>query len=144
MRIGMFLLGGLVGAAAAIYLSDKKNRTMLVNAMSSQAGPLGNMLSQTTSKATNAVMNAMGMGAGKANGAAAGMNGANVSKSTTGTAEKTGTASMAGTAGKAAPAASGQNGTAQVAKMVNEDPELKRTVNEIMADNGKSGAQLQQ
>ncbi|KIL41522.1 hypothetical protein SD70_06515 [Gordoniibacillus kamchatkensis] len=150
MRIGAFVLGGLVGAAAVIYLSDKKNRSMMLNMFSSPADSLGKMFGKPAGKAADTVMNMLefgtGMGKSRAGastaGAASGAGGSANAQGTTGAAGRTGAAAT-GTAGANTAAASGQDSLAQVEKIVNADPELKRTVNEILTDSGKAGAQLQ-
>ncbi|UUZ79482.1 hypothetical protein LJK88_30610 [Paenibacillus sp. P26] len=48
MRIGTFLLGGLVGACAAVYLSNRA-KPMLWSAIANSTG-LGNVMNQARSK----------------------------------------------------------------------------------------------
>lgn len=121
MRLGTFVLGGLIGAAAVIYLSDRKNRSMKFSAFTSPIDTLGKMMGgkkDFMDKAMNDFTNQVK----PTNAASSG-------------------ASQASAMGGAA--AFGTNGLAQVQKIVNEDPELKKTVNDILQDGGKASMNLQ-
>jgi hypothetical protein len=124
MRIGTFLLGGLVGAAAVVYFTDKKNRSMMFSAISSPTDSLNKLFGKSKEKAFESMMGgSMGQTATAATGSTK-------SGTTVGTSASSATAS-------------GKDGLAQVEKIVNEDPQLKRTVNEILSDNNKAAATLQ-
>ncbi|MFC0214890.1 hypothetical protein ACFFK0_21000 [Paenibacillus chartarius] len=152
MRIGTFLLGGIVGAATVIYLSDKQNRSMMFQAIANPDS-LGKMLNKTKDKAMDTIMNATigaGLGGKSGSSASAFNSGAGASSSspmsTTTTTSFTSTAPRTNSASPAsmnASSGSSQGGLDQVQNIVNQDPELKRTVNEILSDSGKTGATLQ-
>jgi hypothetical protein len=118
MRLGTFVLGGLMGAAAVIYLSDRKNRSMKFSAFTSPVDTLGKMMGGTMGLINNFTDN----------------NRQNKTAAATGAPHATTSANAANM---------GTNGLTQVQKIVNEDPELKKTVNDILQDNGKSSMNLQ-
>ncbi|NHN28752.1 hypothetical protein [Paenibacillus agricola] len=53
MKMGSFLLGGMVGAAAVIYLNTK-NKAMLLSAFSGNNASMGNNMSKAKEKMTGA------------------------------------------------------------------------------------------
>lgn len=116
MRIGTFLLGGLVGACAAVYLSNRA-KPMLWSAIANSTG-LGNVMNQARSK--------MGQ-------AASGFTGSQAASPASGS--------------KPAPGSEQQQagGLDKVQSMVNQDPQVKAQVNEILNAGGADteGGRLQ-
>jgi hypothetical protein len=110
MRLGAFLLGGLVGAAAAIYFSDRQNRSMFFSA-NTLNGNIGKMWNNSKNRIMNTAMNAF----------------------------------MGGKTGKEinADSATAQDGLNKVEDIVKQDPALKNTVNDILADSGKTKMSIQ-
>jgi hypothetical protein len=53
MRIGTFLLGGIAGAAAVIYL-NRKSKSMLFSAFSSSSDSMGKMVNKAKDTMTGA------------------------------------------------------------------------------------------
>jgi gas vesicle protein len=111
MRLGAFLLGGLVGAAAAIYFSDRQNRSMFFSANALNGKSLGNMWNNSKNRIMNTAMNAF----------------------------------MGGKTEKEinADSATAQDGLNKVEDIVKQDPALKNTVNDILADSGKTKMSIQ-
>jgi hypothetical protein len=97
MRVGTFLLGGIAGAAAVIYL-NRKSKSWMLSAFNSSNASMGNMMD----KAKN---------------------------------NFTGKTSSTGNVGKAATSLSSSNSLDSIGHIVNNDPSVKGTVNEILADN---------
>lgn len=132
MRLGAFVLGGLVGAAAVIYLSDRKNRSMTFSAFTSPMDTLGKMMGgnkDLMNKTMNAFTN--------------NTNTANNQKPNAATAGIAQSAAAGNTHTASNTASYGANGLSQVQKIVSEDPELRKTVNDILQDSGKGNVNLQ-
>ncbi|MNI25928.1 hypothetical protein D3C73_796070 [compost metagenome] len=107
MRIGTFLLGGIAGAAAVIYLNRKSN-SMLLSAFSSSSDSMNQVASNAKENWSEAVQSAK-------------------SSATS--------ASTSSSKAKSATGANKTDHLNQVQKYVKEDPSLKQTVNEILAGN---------
>jgi len=101
MRMG-FWMGGLIGAAAAIYLS--RNRGMLMTSM--QSGNMGRVMNTAKSALQGAAMKAMD---------------ATLTRKMNASSQMDQAADMA-----------------KVEQIVNEDPALKQTVNEILSEDKTS------
>lgn len=112
MRLGTFVLGGILGAAAVVYLSDRKNRSMKFSALTSPIDSLGKMMGGKMDRAMN--------------------NFADQTKPM-----KAATSGFTSNAVAATASTAGANGLEQVEKIVSEDPQLKQTVNEILSESGK-------
>ncbi|WP_240413901.1 hypothetical protein [Paenibacillus periandrae] len=91
MRVGSFLLGGLVGAAAVVYLSGR-SRSMLMSSFSSNNQSIGNNVNKNGSSHQSA--------------------GHNANKS----------------------ASTERAGLGRVEEIINKEPALKATVDEILRD----------
>lgn len=61
MKVGSFLLGGMVGAAAVIYMSSK-SKSMLLSALSSNNQSVGNGAGKTSSPTRSASAGTGGLG----------------------------------------------------------------------------------
>ncbi|PZE21973.1 hypothetical protein [Paenibacillus xerothermodurans] len=112
MRLGAFLFGGLLGAAAVIYLNNK-NRSMILEMMSSNNQSLGGMMN----KAQNNIADTMG----------------NNNQTMTAGSSAAATDNIATTGKKNQKGASLE----RVEDIVRENPELKVTVGEILAKNNQ-------
>ncbi|UJF31167.1 hypothetical protein [Paenibacillus hexagrammi] len=113
MRIGTFLLGGLAGAAAVIYL-NRKSKSMMLSAFSSSSESMGKVMDKAKDTFTNKSF--------KDNHYKD-----TVSKSYTSTSTNT----------------TSSHGLNDVEKIVKEDPSLKATVNEILRDNKETTTTIQ-
>jgi hypothetical protein len=115
MRVGAFLFGSLVGAAAVIYLNNK-SKSMLLSAFSGNNQSVRGMVNKATDKITGTMNNSQ-------------------------TASHPAAANTAGSTGSTGQAGFNQNQTAsrggleKVENIVQEDPELRVTVGEILASN---------
>ncbi|MDF2961058.1 MAG: hypothetical protein K0S39_2793 [Paenibacillus sp.] len=112
MKVGSFLFGGLVGAAAVIYLNNK-SKSMLFSAFTSNNQSVGNMMDRAKDKFNSAA------------GASA------VSASDTKTRNK----SNAAAASFKKEDAFSADGLGKVEDIIKQDPGLKVTVQEILASN---------
>ncbi|CAG7641482.1 hypothetical protein ACFQI7_11700 [Paenibacillus allorhizosphaerae] len=128
MRFGSFLFGGIVGAAAVVYLSNR-NKSMLWSVLTKN-GSLGSMMNQTNSDKSESAKT-------KLNDTPA------FSKS----AASSGQASQSSSPAKSAKGSdyeevfSSGHGN-KVSDIVNQDPNLKSQVEEILTSN-KQKEQLQ-
>ncbi|MFE5317140.1 hypothetical protein ACFQ88_00390 [Paenibacillus sp. NPDC056579] len=112
MKFGSFLLGGLVGAAAVIYINNK-SKSMLFSAMSSNQS-LGS--SADRGRSNERSMDSSNQNKTKMNQTAA----SSLKKDE----HSSSSLSSSSTLGK-------------VEEIISQDPELKSTVNEILAENGQ-------
>lgn len=128
MRFGAFFLGGIVGAAATIYLSNK-NKNMMMSAFSSKNDSFSDFVDQTVDKAKKTFIEFI-------------------------PENKSTSASASGTNGKSASASksnmkAGKSDDAsldRVEDIVAKEPKLKSQVDEILSKNGEkptSSYQLQ-
>jgi hypothetical protein len=165
MKFSSFLMGGIVGAAAVMYLSGR-NKSMLWSALTS-SGSLGNMMNQTNDRAdaNKANFNGLSPFANSGNQARGMTNGnnannANNSNQTNAAGNNANNSNQTNAAGNnannsnqtnaASPASNlKKNGAKQnadgmykVSDIVNQDPKLKSQVQEIMA-NGSQKEQHQ-
>jgi hypothetical protein len=105
MRMGMFLLGGIVGAVAVVYMN--RNNGMSMSNLANAGQSVGNMVNKAKSNFSNMSSN-MGMNSNRSN-----------------------------------PTTDQSNEYADlstVEHIVKKDPELKNTVDEILADDKKSSS----
>ncbi|NOU97587.1 hypothetical protein GC093_30825 [Paenibacillus sp. LMG 31456] len=127
MKLGSFLFGGLVGAAAVVYLNNK-SKSMLFSALSSNQS-VGNMMDKAKDR----------------------FNGASDSSATHGFEGKTNNKSASSTSSsngfkKEDPFSTNSNsGLGKVEEIIKQDPKLNETVQEIIAqnNNGKETYQTQ-
>ncbi|SFK92402.1 hypothetical protein SAMN03159341_102176 [Paenibacillus sp. 1_12] len=91
MKVGAFLLGGLVGAAAVVYLSGK-SKSMLMSSFSSNRESVGNNINKNGNNNQSASHNAN------------------------------------------KPGSSDRTGLGRVEEIINKEPALKATVDEILRD----------
>ncbi|OXM88093.1 hypothetical protein [Paenibacillus rigui] len=106
MKFGSFLLGGLVGAAAVVYFNNK-SKSMLLSAFTSNNQSLGHVMDKAKDRFTDQSAE------DKAK-----------SKAAANTSFK-----------KDDPFNTAGGGLEKVKDIVKEDPQLKSTVNEILAEN---------
>ncbi|MDQ1909450.1 hypothetical protein RAC89_02905 [Paenibacillus sp. GD4] len=128
MRLGAFFLGGIVGAAATIYLSNK-NKNMMMSAFSSKNDSFSDLVDQTVDKAKKTFIEFI-------------PENKSTSASASGTNSKSASASKSNMkAGK-----SDEAGLDRVEDIVAKEPKLKSQVDEILSKNGEkptSSYQLQ-
>ncbi|WP_284640292.1 hypothetical protein [Paenibacillus silviterrae] len=130
MRLGAFFLGGIVGAAATIYLSNK-NKNMMMSAFSSKNDSFSDLVDQTVDKAKKTFIEFIPE-----------------SKSTSASASASGTNNKSASASKSNMKAgkSDEAGLDRVEDIVAKEPKLKSQVDEILSKNGEkptSSYQLQ-
>ncbi|MCR8634431.1 hypothetical protein [Paenibacillus radicis (ex Xue et al. 2023)] len=117
MKLGSFLFGGLVGAAAVVYLNNK-SKSMLLSAFSSNNQSVGNMMDKAKDR----------------------FNGASDSASTSpfdsSKHSSNKTASSSSNAFKKEDAFStNSSGLGKVEEIIKKDPKLNETVQDILAQN---------
>jgi hypothetical protein len=152
MKFSSFLMGGIVGAAAVMYLSGR-NKSMLWSALTS-SGSLGNMMNQTNDRAdankanfnglspfANSGNQARGMTNGNNANNANNSNQTNAAGNNANNSNQTNAASPASNLKKNG-AKQNADGMYKVSDIVNQDPKLKSQVQEIMA-NGSQKEQHQ-
>jgi hypothetical protein len=66
MKLGSFLLGGMVGAAAVVYLSTK-NKAMLLSAFNSNNSAIGNTMAKAKERFKGTFDNEQGKGEEESN-----------------------------------------------------------------------------
>ncbi|MBA2942246.1 hypothetical protein HZF08_28650 [Paenibacillus sp. CGMCC 1.16610] len=114
MKIGTFLLGGIAGAAAVVYL-NRKSKSMLFSAFSSSSESMGKVVDK-----------AKDTFASKSFGDSPVRNFSSTS-----------------TNSSANSSANSSGGLGQVEKIVKEDPHLSVTVNEILQANKENTSTIQ-
>jgi hypothetical protein len=118
MKIGSFLLGGLVGAAAVVYFNNK-SKSMLLSAFSSNNQSVGNMVDKAKDKFSDNKDKSF-------SNAFDGFSKTNSSTSSAGT-----------NAFKKEDAFSANSGLGKVEEIIKQDPELSGAVQDILAQNNK-------
>ncbi|TVY11583.1 hypothetical protein [Paenibacillus cremeus] len=117
MRFGAFLLGGLVGAAAAVYLTGK-SKPMLWSVLGKNDA-LGSMMMNSMNDKSDKSKSKFGDSSGSAKS----------------------NASFQGNKAKGHEeqfSAAAAGGMSKVTEFVNQDPQLKAQVNEILSSNNQS------
>jgi Sec-independent protein translocase protein TatA len=123
MRMGTFLFGGLLGAFAVVYIN--RNNGMMMSNLANAGQSVGNMVNKAKSKLSN--MN-MDMGFTTSN------NKTNTTtQSTNSTARPTN--AMSQQSSTTNQANSSNPSLAQVEQFANQDPNVKKKVDEILAEN---------
>lgn len=112
MKFGSFLLGGLVGAAAVVYLNNR-SKSMLFSAFNSNNQSIGNMMDKAKDKFT-----------ADANTATATVGAFDAKSSNKSTAFKKNDAFSAG-------------GLSQADDVIKKDPSLQKTIQEILANSNQ-------
>ncbi|MZQ84370.1 hypothetical protein GQF01_19825 [Paenibacillus sp. 5J-6] len=113
MKIGTFLLGGIAGAAAVVYL-NRKSKSMLFSAFSSSSESMGKVVDKAKDTFANKSFS---------------------SDSPVRNFSSTSTSTNAG--------ANSSGGLGTVEKIVKEDPHLSVTVNEILQANKENSSTIQ-
>jgi hypothetical protein len=127
MRVGTFLVGGLVGAAAVIYFNSK-SKAMLLSAFSSNNQSVGNVVDKAKDKFTNVFDN-------QPKNNTAGNTAAN---SNTAASNSASSSSGSSTANKV-----NKQSQADLGKAKEKDP-MKANVNEMMHENHQKETHLTQ
>lgn len=129
MRMGAFLLGGLVGAAAVIYFQNNRN-SMMLSTMSSTTDALGKMVEKG--------MNMTGMGnkqnAQNAQNSQKAQNVQNTQNTQNTQNAKSNNQSYN------RKSFDGQADLGKVENMVKQDPSVKQKVDEILSENNQKSA----
>lgn len=131
MRMGGFIVGGIVGMAAAAYLS--KNRPGVISWMGSTTGDIvSNMRDKMMGGALNQQFGGMNSKAGSAGTTAGGTSFGNAGASMqTAGSSHTGAGTSKSSTAKASSKDSKSWNTIEM--MVNSDPEVKRQADEVLA-----------
>jgi len=133
MRLGAFLLGGILGAAAVMYVT--RNRTFSMAGFSNQMNSENDNSNQFNDKAKN-VWNGVSQTAQSAVQSVVGKSASAGGKQTS-NANSSASAQTAQTAQKTAnadgKAADGKAGLEQVEQWIDKDPKLRVQVSEILA-----------
>jgi hypothetical protein len=132
MRMGTFLFGGLLGAFAVVYIN--RNNQMMMSNMANAGQTVGNMVNKAKSKLSN--MN-MDMGFTTSN------NKMNTNTQPTNTTAQPSSNTTAQQTSNSTSQSSSNKNTAsnknpelsKVEQIVNQDPNLKNKVDEILAEN---------
>lgn len=127
MKMGSFLLGGMVGAAAVVYLNTK-NKAMLLSAFSSNNSSMGNSMAKVKEKFTSAFDNGKRK-EGEANTSSS-ANPTNSNSTSSNPANSTNFSTS-----KDKDSYSGKSEYGKIEKIINEEPELKATVEEMLGKN---------
>jgi hypothetical protein len=139
MRMGTFLLGGIVGAIAVVYFN--RNNSMLMSNISQAGQSVGNMMN----KARNTISNTDMMTSSSNNSRTSGMNtstsgmNANTSNQNANTSNQNANSSNQN-ANSGVSTASGKTSDhlSKVETIVKNDPNLKNKVDEILKENKQS------
>ncbi|NEW06112.1 hypothetical protein GK047_08830 [Paenibacillus sp. SYP-B3998] len=113
MKIGTFLLGGIAGAAAVIYL-NRKSKSLMMSAFSSSSESMGKVMGRAKDSLVNN----------------------SFKESFKDSTSKSFSPTNSGNA-------TGSGHLNQVEKVVKEDPSLKATVNEILQENHENTTTIQ-
>lgn len=114
MKLGSFLLGGLVGAAAVVYLNNK-SKSMLFSALSSNQS-VGNMMDKAKDRFNGA-------------------SDSSASHAFDGKSNNKSASSSSNSFKKEDAFSSSSNGLGKVEEIIKQDPKLNETVQEIIAQN---------
>jgi Sec-independent protein translocase protein TatA len=128
MRMGTFLFGGLMGAFAVIYIN--RNNGMMMSNLANAGQTVGNMVDKAKSKLSN--MN-MDMGITTSNSKI------NTHSQATNTAAQS-TNTTAQQSSNTKQTNSNNPDLSKVEQIVNQDPNLKSKVDEILSENDKSNS----
>jgi hypothetical protein len=124
MRMGSFLLGGMVGAAVVVYMNTK-NKAMLLSAFSGNNSSMGSTMSKAKERITSAFDNDKWKGGEEASSSGNSANSANTASS----------ANSTNSTSNHKDGYSGKSNYGKIEEIINNEPQLKATVEEILAEN---------
>lgn len=127
MRLGTFLLGGIVGAAAAVYVS--RNKPSVFASFSDNLGMSGRTMNKINSAAKN-MWNGVGQSGQHAAGGSASQEKEQQWKPDSSSASASSSSSASA---RTAPELLEDHNTFKVQELIDDDPQLKAQVNEILA-----------
>jgi hypothetical protein len=127
MRMGSFLLGGMVGAAVVVYMNTK-NKAMLLSAFSGNNSSMGSTMSKAKERITSAFDNDKWKGGEEATSSSG--NSANSAN----TANTASSANSTNSTSNHKDGYSGKSNYGKIEEIINNEPQLKATVEEILAE----------
>jgi hypothetical protein len=136
MRMSGLIVGGIIGAAAAMYLT-RANRPMLMSNFSQASQSVGKVVEAAKNKI-------MDMGANRNMNQPVGATGMNAAPSPSVSSMNTSAAASPSMNTSTAPQMSNTSANlGKVEAIVKEDPYVRKQVNEILNDNGRAHQQKQ-
>jgi hypothetical protein len=144
MRLGAFFLGGIVGAAATIYLSNK-NKNLMMSAFSSKNDSFGEFVDQTVDKAKKSFIEFIPEAKSASSSTNKSASAQNASSNTNANATASASSSNASSSSSAKKSNNKSNEADldKVEDIVSKDPKLKAEVDEILVKNGEKQTSYQ-